>query len=136
VDSVLPKPSPQLKERGLRASPDSSEYERTYIDTVLVARDVATPEASGSDTREPEQGPRPRSMNMRKVIVWNMVTLDGFFEGSKPWEIEWHEYAWGDELQRFSLDQTKEVGTLLFGRRRTKACRATGRRPRARQRSS
>jgi dihydrofolate reductase len=54
---------------------------------------------------------------MRKVIVWNMVTLDGFFEGPKPWEIDWHEYVWGDELQRFSLDQAKEVGTLLFGRK-------------------
>ena len=54
---------------------------------------------------------------MPKVIVWNMVTLDGFFEGSKPWEIDWHEYVWGDELKRFSLDQAKEVGTLLFGRK-------------------
>ena len=54
---------------------------------------------------------------MRKVIVWNMVTLDGFFEGAKPWEIDWHEYGWGPELERFSIDQGKEVGTLLFGRK-------------------
>jgi len=32
---------------------------------------------------------------MRKVLVWNMVTLDGYFEGRKPWEIDWHEYVWG-----------------------------------------
>ena len=25
-----------------------------------------------------------RSAMMRKVIVWNMVTLDGYFEGPKP----------------------------------------------------
>lgn len=54
---------------------------------------------------------------MRKLIVWNMVTLDGYFEGAKPWEIDWHEYVWGPELERFSLDQAKEVGTLLFGRK-------------------
>jgi dihydrofolate reductase len=54
---------------------------------------------------------------MRKVIVWNMVTLDGYFEGPKPWEIDWHEYVWGEELKRFSLVQAQEVGTLLFGRK-------------------
>jgi len=54
---------------------------------------------------------------MRKVIVWNMVTLDGYFEGPKPWEIDWHEYVWGEELERFSLNQAQEVGTLLFGRK-------------------
>lgn len=54
---------------------------------------------------------------MRKVIVWNMVTLDGYFEGPKPWEIDWHDYVWGEELKRFSLDQMQEVGTLLFGRK-------------------
>jgi dihydrofolate reductase len=54
---------------------------------------------------------------MRNVIVWNMVTLDGYCEGPKPWEIDWHEYVWGDELERFVLDQAQEVGTLLFGRK-------------------
>jgi dihydrofolate reductase len=53
---------------------------------------------------------------MPKVIMWNMVTLDGFFEGPKKWEIDWHEYVWGEELERFSLEQAKSVGTLLFGR--------------------
>lgn len=54
---------------------------------------------------------------MRKLIVWNMVTLDGYFEGPRPWEIDWHEYVWGPELERFSLDQAREVGALLFGRK-------------------
>jgi dihydrofolate reductase len=54
---------------------------------------------------------------MCKVIVWNMVTLDGYFEGPKSWEIDWHEYVWEDELERFVLDQAQEVGTLLFGRK-------------------
>ena len=54
---------------------------------------------------------------MRKLIVWNMVTLDGYFEGGRPWDLDWHEYVWGPELERFSLDQAKEVGELLFGRK-------------------
>src|SRR5687768_14194645 len=53
---------------------------------------------------------------MRKVIMWNMVALDGFFEGSKSWDIDWLEYVWDEELERFSIEQSKSVGILLFGR--------------------
>ena len=54
---------------------------------------------------------------MRRVVIWNLMSLDGYFEGPKPWEIDWFEYVWGPELERFSLEQAKEVGTLLFGRK-------------------
>jgi dihydrofolate reductase len=73
---------------------------------------------------------------MRKVIVWNMVTLDGYFEGPKPWEIDWHESVWGEELERFSLDQAKEVGALLFGRVTYEGMASYWGPPSARQRSS
>ncbi len=53
---------------------------------------------------------------MRKVITWNMVTIDGFFEGPKSWEIDWHEDVWGEELEKLSLEQSKSIGMLLFGR--------------------
>ena len=53
---------------------------------------------------------------MRKLIMWNMVTLDGFFEGPKSWEIDWHEYVWGEELEQFSIEQSKSADMLLFGR--------------------
>lgn len=53
---------------------------------------------------------------MRKLIMWNMVTLDGFFEGAKSGDIDWHEYAWGEELDQFSIEQLKSVDMLLFGR--------------------
>jgi dihydrofolate reductase len=53
---------------------------------------------------------------MRKLIMWNLVTLDGYFEGLRAWDLEFHEYAWGEELKRFSLEQEPEVGALLFGR--------------------
>ena len=53
---------------------------------------------------------------MSRLVMWNLQTLDGYFEGKEPWDLEFHEAAWGDELQQFSLEQAKEVGTLLFGR--------------------
>lgn len=53
---------------------------------------------------------------MRKLITWNMMTLDGYFEGATKWDLHWHEYAWGEELHRFSLSQSSEIGVLLFGR--------------------
>jgi dihydrofolate reductase len=55
-------------------------------------------------------------MAMRKLIMWNLITLDGYFEGPQAWDLEFHEYAWGEELKRFSLEQGREVGALLFGR--------------------
>ena len=54
---------------------------------------------------------------MRKLIMWNMVTLDGFFEGPKPWDIDWHELVWGEELEQMSIEQTGSADLLLFGRR-------------------
>ncbi len=54
---------------------------------------------------------------MGKLIMWNLMTLDGLFEGPQPWDLDWHEYAWGEELKRFSLEQGREMGALLFGRR-------------------
>ena len=54
---------------------------------------------------------------MRRLVVWNAMTLDGYFEGRKPWDLGFHETVWGEELEAFSLAQGKEIGTLLFGRR-------------------
>lgn len=34
-----------------------------------------------------------------------------------PWDIEWHNYVWGDELEKLSLEQAGSIGLLLFGRR-------------------
>jgi dihydrofolate reductase len=54
---------------------------------------------------------------MGKLIMWNLMTLDGMFEGPQPWDLDFHEYAWGDELRGFSLEQAREAEGLLFGRR-------------------
>ena len=54
---------------------------------------------------------------MPRLVMWNLQTLDGCFEGKAPWDLEFHETAWGDELRQFSIEQAEEeVGTLLFGR--------------------
>jgi len=52
---------------------------------------------------------------MRKLIMWNMVTLDGCFEGEKPWDLSFHELVWGPELEAFSMTQLAEASALVFG---------------------
>lgn len=52
----------------------------------------------------------------RKLIMWNMMTLDGMFEGPNG-DISWHEVGWGEELAAFSIEQGKAAGMFLFGRR-------------------
>lgn len=54
---------------------------------------------------------------MRRLVTWDLMTLDGAFEGATPWALDFHERVWGEELEAFSLNQLEEVGTLLFGRR-------------------
>ena len=54
---------------------------------------------------------------MARLIVWNLMTLDGMFEGAKPWDLAFHEYAWNDELARFSSEQIREVEAVVYGRR-------------------
>lgn len=52
---------------------------------------------------------------MRKLIMWNLMSLDGFVEGPKR-DISWHGDVWGPELEELSVEQGKEIGALLFGR--------------------
>lgn len=54
---------------------------------------------------------------MRKLIAWNVMTLDGYFEGDAPWELDFHLLVWGDELERFSLEQGEDMDILIMGRR-------------------
>lgn len=53
---------------------------------------------------------------MRKIIVWNVVTLDGCFEGEKPWDLSFHNLVWGPELEALSLEQLREADMLVFGK--------------------
>ena len=53
---------------------------------------------------------------MAKVIIWNLVTLDGFFEGGKKWDLDFHNRAWGPELEKLSTEFGTAAGLLVFGR--------------------
>jgi dihydrofolate reductase len=50
---------------------------------------------------------------MRKVIVSNLISLDGFIAGPKG-EIDW--FGWDKELESYSKEQLGSMGTILFGR--------------------
>jgi len=50
---------------------------------------------------------------MRKLFAFNMISLDGFFEGPNH-DIDWHNVD--NEFNDFAIEQTSAVGTLLFGR--------------------
>ena len=50
------------------------------------------------------------------LIMWNLVSLDGFFEGAKKWDLEFHDYVWGDELERFGMAQLESADAIIFGR--------------------
>jgi dihydrofolate reductase len=50
---------------------------------------------------------------MRRLFSFNMVTLDGFFEGPDH-DINWHNVD--AEFNEFAIEQTSAVDTLLFGR--------------------
>lgn len=51
---------------------------------------------------------------MRKLNVFNFVTLNGYFEGSNH-DINWHKHE-GEE-SKFSDESLKAENTLLFGRK-------------------
>ena len=53
---------------------------------------------------------------MSKLIMWNLMTLDGYFDGAENWALDWHLYAWGEELERMSIEQLSAADMLLFGR--------------------
>jgi dihydrofolate reductase len=50
---------------------------------------------------------------VRKLFAFNMVSLDGFFEGPNQ-NISWHNVD--DEFNQFAIEQTSSVDTILFGR--------------------
>lgn len=53
---------------------------------------------------------------MKRIVMWNLVTLDGFFEGPRSWDLDFHKVAWGEELERISTEQLQSASALLFGR--------------------
>jgi len=54
---------------------------------------------------------------MRKLIMWNVVTLDGYFEGSKPWDLDFHQTVWGPELQAYIAEQLQTTEMIIYGQK-------------------
>ncbi len=50
---------------------------------------------------------------MRKIIVSNYVTLDGFFAGPDG-ELDW--FVWDDQMAQYSRDLLGSIDAMLFGR--------------------
>ena len=50
---------------------------------------------------------------MRKIIVSNLISIDGYFEGPNQ-DISW--FVIGDDFFEFARKQLHEVDTILFGR--------------------
>ena len=50
---------------------------------------------------------------MRKLIVFNLVTLDGFFEGPGQ-SIDWHNVD--EEFNEFAVEQLATFDVIVFGR--------------------
>ncbi|MEL0455405.1 dihydrofolate reductase family protein [Flavobacteriaceae bacterium SZ-1-7] len=53
---------------------------------------------------------------MRKLIMWNIITLDGYFEGNQSWDLPFHNVVWGEELEKLSIEQLHAADYLVFGR--------------------
>lgn len=53
---------------------------------------------------------------MAKVIVWNLMSLDGYFEGKEKWDLSFHNDAWGEEMEALSKELGKRAQLLVFGR--------------------
>jgi dihydrofolate reductase len=52
---------------------------------------------------------------MRKLIMWNLISLDGCFEGEKAWDLDFHQTVFDKELEAFSIEQLESAEMLVFG---------------------
>lgn len=50
---------------------------------------------------------------MRKIIVFNLISLDGYFAGADG-NLDWHNVD--DEFNRFAVKHTGQFGAIIFGR--------------------
>jgi len=48
--------------------------------------------------------------------MWNIITLDGYFEGNQNWDLPFANVVWGKELEQLSIEQLHSADYLVFGR--------------------
>jgi dihydrofolate reductase len=53
---------------------------------------------------------------MGRLIMWNLVTLDGCFDGPGQWSLDWHKRAVDANFHDFALEQLRSADMLIFGR--------------------
>lgn len=53
---------------------------------------------------------------MARLIMWNLISLDGFYAGPGD-DIGWHMDYWSSDMEALSNQQLESMGALLFGRR-------------------
>jgi dihydrofolate reductase len=53
---------------------------------------------------------------MSRLIMWNVISLDGAFEGPEKWHLDFHRTVLGAEFDRFAIAQLHGADRLLFGR--------------------
>jgi dihydrofolate reductase len=51
---------------------------------------------------------------MRSIHLFVMLSLDGYFEGPNH-DLSWHNVD--DEFNKYAIEQLKETGLIMFGRR-------------------
>src|SRR5437899_926176 len=54
-----------------------------------------------------------KSLKMRKLVIFNFSTLNGYFEGPGG-DLSWHRH--GEEESKFASESVGQGGVLLFGR--------------------
>jgi len=47
--------------------------------------------------------------------MWNVISLDGYFEGDHTWDLDFHQTVWGDELEAFTVEQLKSADMIVYG---------------------
>jgi dihydrofolate reductase len=52
---------------------------------------------------------------MKKLILWNVITIDGYFQGVEPWDLNFHTSVYGDELEQFSIEQLDSADAVIYG---------------------
>jgi len=55
-----------------------------------------------------------RSRAVRNVIMWDMLSLDGYFEGPEKGGLDW--FRFDEDLEKYILETQESADTLLFGR--------------------
>lgn len=53
--------------------------------------------------------------HMKKLILWNVITVDGYFQGVEPWDLAFHGSVYGEELEQFSVEQLDSAEAVIYG---------------------